>query len=78
MVDNSELADLAGMMRLMTLHHAVSCSFNNSLYRDNKLVPPKQTSKLQEQLQSRLEDRKNKSKKSMVGSSKQAAKLKSR
>ncbi|CAH1132864.1 unnamed protein product [Ceutorhynchus assimilis] len=58
-VDNSELADLAGMMR------------------DNKIIPSKQRTKLQEQIQSRLEDRKNKSKKSMAGSSKQASKLKS-
>uniref|UniRef100_A0AAR5Q5P7 PHR domain-containing protein n=1 Tax=Dendroctonus ponderosae TaxID=77166 RepID=A0AAR5Q5P7_DENPD len=58
-VDNSELADLAGMMR------------------DNKIIPAKQRTKLHEQIQCRLEDRKSKSKKSGAGSSKQVAKLKS-
>ncbi|XP_050301011.1 E3 ubiquitin-protein ligase MYCBP2 isoform X2 [Anthonomus grandis grandis] len=60
-VDNSELADLAGMIR------------ENS----TKILPSKQRSKLQEQIQSRLDDRKNKSKKSIAGPSKQTAKVKS-
>ncbi|KAG5884565.1 hypothetical protein JTB14_006591 [Gonioctena quinquepunctata] len=63
-VDNSELADLAGMMRL------------DLIFRE-KSIPPRQRMKLQEQLQSRLEERKNKSKKSVQGSSKQTLKSKS-
>ncbi|XP_074033015.1 MYC binding protein highwire isoform X2 [Leptinotarsa decemlineata] len=63
-VDNSELADLAGMMRL------------DLIFRE-KSIPPRQRMKLQEQLQSRLEERKNKSKKSVQGSSKQMLKSKS-
>ncbi|KAJ8933505.1 hypothetical protein NQ318_002558, partial [Aromia moschata] len=64
-VDNSELADLAGMMRL------------DLIFRDKTTIPPRQRTKLQEQIQSRLEERKNKSKKSIQGSSKQSIKAKS-
>nr|CAH7734761.1 unnamed protein product [Callosobruchus chinensis] len=62
-VDNSELADLAGMMRL-------------DLIIREKSLPSRQRTRLQEQLQSRLEDRKNKSKKLVQGSSKQVLKMK--
>ncbi|XP_060534839.1 E3 ubiquitin-protein ligase MYCBP2 isoform X2 [Cylas formicarius] len=65
-VDNSELADLAGVMRI------------EQIFRDNKvMLPPRQRTKLQEQIQSRLDDRKNKSVKSIASSSKQPTKLKS-
>ncbi|CAG9838821.1 unnamed protein product [Diabrotica balteata] len=64
-VDNSELADLAGMMRL------------DLIFREKAVIPPRQRTKLQEQLQSRLEERKNKSKKSVQSCSKQSLKAKS-
>ncbi|XP_056648043.1 E3 ubiquitin-protein ligase MYCBP2 isoform X1 [Diorhabda sublineata] len=64
-VDNSELADLAGMMRL------------DLIFREKSVIPPRQRTKLQEQLQTRLEERKNKSKKSLQGCSKQLLKSKS-
>jgi hypothetical protein len=82
-VDNSELADLAGMMRL------------DLIFRDKVLIPPRQRTKLQEQvskkqrflltrvnlcqlqIQSRLEERKNRGRKSGAGPSKQATKVKS-
>ncbi|CAH0546546.1 unnamed protein product [Brassicogethes aeneus] len=61
-VDNSELADLAGMMRL------------DLIFRDKMLIPPRQRTKLQEQLQTRLEERKNRSRKSPASSSKPSVK----
>ncbi|RZC40109.1 RCC1 domain containing protein, partial [Asbolus verrucosus] len=64
-VDNSELADLAGMMRL------------DLIFRDKVLIPPRQRTKLQEQIQSRLEERKGRGRKSGAGPSKQTAKVKS-
>ncbi|KAB0796834.1 hypothetical protein PPYR_10895 [Photinus pyralis] len=77
-VDNRQLAilgpdgaaDLSGMMRL------------DLIFRDKvkEFVPPRQRTKLQEQLQSRLEERKSRARKSIsvAGSSKQVtAKLKS-
>lgn len=66
MVDNSELADLAGMMRL------------DLILRDKVLIPPRQRTKLQEQINSRLEERKNRGRKSIAGSSKQMTKSKSK
>ncbi|XP_044762914.1 E3 ubiquitin-protein ligase MYCBP2 [Coccinella septempunctata] len=63
-VDNSELADLAGMMRL------------DLIFRDKVMIPPRQRSKLQEQIQTRLEERKIKGRKSTAGPSKQNSKIK--
>lgn len=47
------------------------------IFRDKVLIPPRQRTKLQEQIQSRLEERKNRGRKSGAGPSKQAAKVKS-
>ncbi|KAJ8975749.1 hypothetical protein NQ317_015371, partial [Molorchus minor] len=65
-VDNSELADLAGMMRL------------DLIFRDKTLIPARQRTKLHEQVYSKSTGRKKiKSKKSIQGSSKQAIKARS-